>query len=95
MTKEVKLKLSLDQPATCQIKLPGELYESWSDWDARMSIAVEREADGEYLPVTTLTGTVDQAALHSLLRRLSSPRCDPIRPGQTEGPQSQPGGFCQ
>jgi hypothetical protein len=35
-----------------------------------MTIAVESEGDGEYLPVTTLTGTVDQAALQGLLRRL-------------------------
>ena len=35
-----------------------------------MTITVESEGDG--LPVTTLTGTVDQAALHSMLRRLYS-----------------------
>jgi hypothetical protein len=33
-------------------------------------IAVERGGEGP--PVTTLTGTVDQAALHSVLRRLYS-----------------------
>jgi hypothetical protein len=35
-----------------------------------MTIAVESEGDGP--PVTTLTGTVDQAALQGLLRRLYS-----------------------
>jgi len=35
-----------------------------------MTITVERECDGP--PVTTLTGTVDQAALLGLLRRLYS-----------------------
>jgi hypothetical protein len=35
-----------------------------------MTITVESEGDG--LPVTTLTGTVDQAALQGLLRRLYS-----------------------
>ena len=35
-----------------------------------MTITVEFEGDG--LPVTTLTGVVDQAALQSLLRRLYS-----------------------
>jgi hypothetical protein len=35
-----------------------------------MTIAVESEGDG--LPVTTLTGTLDQAALQGLLRRLYS-----------------------
>jgi hypothetical protein len=35
-----------------------------------MKITVESEGDGP--PVTTLTGTVDQAALQGLLRRLYS-----------------------
>jgi hypothetical protein len=68
--KEVKQKLTLDRPATYQIKVPGHLGESWSDWVGGMTIAVDCEGDG--LPVTTLTGTVDQAALQGLLRRLYS-----------------------
>jgi hypothetical protein len=63
-------KLSLDRPATYQIKVPGELGESWSDWVGGMTITVESEGDAP--PVTTLTGTVDQAALQGLLRRLYS-----------------------
>lgn len=35
-----------------------------------MTIVVESEGDGP--PITTLTGTVDQAALQGLLRRLFS-----------------------
>jgi hypothetical protein len=70
MMKEVKQKLSLDRPVTYQIKVPGELDEGWSDWAGEMTITVESEGDGP--PVTTLTGTVDQAALQSLLRRLYS-----------------------
>ena len=42
----------------------------WSDWIQGMTIAVESE--GEDPPVTILTGTVDQAALHGVLRRLYS-----------------------
>ena len=67
---EVKQKISLDRPATYQIKVPGHLNESWSVWAGSMTITVEKEGDG--LPVTTLTGTVDQAALQGLLRRLYS-----------------------
>jgi hypothetical protein len=37
-----------------------------------MTITVKREGDEEEWPVTTLTGTVDQAALQSVLRRLYS-----------------------
>ena len=69
--KEVKQKLTLDQPAIYQIKVPGELSDSWSDWAGRMALTVESEGDGP--PVTTLTGTLaDQAALQGLLRRLYS-----------------------
>jgi len=68
--KEIKQKLTLDRPATYEIKVPGELDESWTDWDGKMTVAVENEGDGP--PVTTLTGTVDQAALQSVLRRLYS-----------------------
>ena len=70
MMKEDKQKLSLDQPATYQIKVPGELDESWSEWAGNMTITVESEGDAP--PVTILTGSVDQAALQGLLRRLYS-----------------------
>ncbi len=68
--KKVGQKLSLDRPATYQIKVPGHIGESWSDWAGGMTITVESEGDGP--PVTILTGTLDQAALHGLLRRLYS-----------------------
>ncbi len=70
MMKETERSLSLDRPATYQIKVPGHLDDSWSDWVGGMTIEVESEGDGP--PVTTLTGTVDQAALQGLLRRLYS-----------------------
>ena len=68
--REVKQKLTLDRPATYQIKVPGELDESWSDWVGGMTITVESEGKGP--PFTTFTGTVNQAALHGVLRRLYS-----------------------
>ena len=70
MKKEVKQKLTLDRPATYQIKVPGHLNESWSEWAGEMTVTVGSDDDG--LPVTTLTGTLDQAALQGLLRRLYS-----------------------
>ena len=64
-------KLTLDRPATYQIRVPGHLGESWSaEWDDGMVVAVENEGDDP--PATTLTGTVDQAALQGLPRRLYS-----------------------
>ena len=68
--KKVRQKLTLHRPATYQIKVPGHLDESWSDWVGKMTITVESEGDGP--PVTTLAGTLDQAALLGLLRRLYS-----------------------
>ena len=68
--KDIKQKLTLDRPATYQIKVPGHLDETWTEWDGRMTVTVESENDGQ--PVTTLTGPVDQAALQGLLRRLYS-----------------------
>jgi len=68
--KGLKHKLTLDRPATYQIKVPGELGERWSDWVGGMTARVESEGDGP--PVTILTGALDQAALHGLLRRLYS-----------------------
>jgi hypothetical protein len=50
--------------------VPGELDKSWSDWAGGMTITIESEGDGPSF--TTLTGTVDQAALQGLLRRLYS-----------------------
>ena len=68
--KKPKQRLTLDRPATYQIKVPGHIGESWSDWAGGMTITVESEGDGP--PVTILTGTLDQAALQGLLRRLYS-----------------------
>ena len=69
--KDIHQKLTLAQPATYQIKVPGHLDASWSEWADGMTITVESGGNGP--PVTTLTGTVaDQAALQSLLRRLYS-----------------------
>ncbi len=68
--KEIKQKLTLDRPATYQIKVPGHLDQSWSDWAEGMTITLESRDDGP--PTTTLTGAVDQAALQGLLRWLYS-----------------------
>jgi hypothetical protein len=68
MMNEPKQKLTLDRPVTYQIKVPGCLDDSWSDWDGKMTVAIESSGEGP--PITTLTGVLDQAALQGLLRRL-------------------------
>jgi len=67
MMKGKKQKLTLDRPATYQIIVPGELDESWSDWDREMTITVKSEGDD--LPITILSSKVDQAALQGLMLR--------------------------
>jgi hypothetical protein len=68
--KRDKPKLTLSHPTTYQIKVPGHLDASRVDWVERVTLTVESEGDGS--PVTILTGVVDQATLHGLLRRLYS-----------------------
>jgi hypothetical protein len=70
MIKKPEHKLTLYQPANYQIKVPGQIGESWSDWAGGMNVTVESEGNGP--PITTLRGTLDQAALQGLLRRLYS-----------------------
>ena len=41
--KHIRQKLTLDRPATYQIKVPGHLDESWTEWDGRMTVSVEGE----------------------------------------------------
>ena len=67
MTKKRLRKLTLDQPATYLIKVPGAIDGDWLDWNG--GVAVNIEKDG-IEPITTLTITVDQAALHGLLKHL-------------------------
>ena len=61
-------KFSLDQSLTYQIKVAGLLSENWSGWVNKMDIQTEADASG--FTQTTLTGSVDQAALIGLLRQL-------------------------
>lgn len=67
---KVKRKLTLSRPVIYQIKVPGEIDVNWSDWIENLKIKVDVSNEG--LPITTLTGKVDQAALQSILRRLYS-----------------------
>jgi len=63
-------KLTTDQPAIYQIRVPGVLSKGWSDWSMKMEVNVE--ITDKSSPVTTLTGKLDQAALQGLLRHLYS-----------------------
>ena len=68
--KKSNRKLTLDRPEKYQIKVPGLPDKSWSEWTNAMTISVEDEDTDQ--PITILTGTIDQAGLQGLLRRLYS-----------------------
>jgi hypothetical protein len=65
-----KNKLTLYQPVTYQIKVPGILDKHWSDWNESMTLLVESNENDQ--PITILTGVLDQAALQGISRHLYS-----------------------
>jgi hypothetical protein len=67
---EPKSKLTLDRPVTYQISVPGEIDERWSKVCEGMVIETNNDENGALY--SSLTCTLDQAALHGLLRRLYS-----------------------
>ncbi len=64
----MKRKLTLDRPATYEIRVPGHLDAGWAAWEGQMKVTLEGGDDKS--PVTVLCGRIDQAALQSVLRRL-------------------------
>lgn len=75
------------QPLVYQIRLKGHLVREWTHWFG--DLAITALDNGE----TLLTGpVVDQAALHSVLRKvrdLGIPllSVNPVQPGQAEASQ--------
>jgi hypothetical protein len=63
-------KLTLDFPATYQIRIPGVPKKGCIDWDG--VIDVEVQGGRKSSPSTSLTFIGDQAALQGFLRRLYS-----------------------
>jgi hypothetical protein len=70
MKTKNKPRLTLDQPVTYQIKIPGTLNDLWTDDENSLTIAIEEIGEGQ--PISIITGRMDQAGLHGLLRRLYS-----------------------
>jgi hypothetical protein len=66
----IKHKLTLDRPVTYQIKVPDVLDRGRLGCDEDLISKVE--SNDNDLSTTTITVTVDQAALQGLLRRLYS-----------------------
>ena len=55
-----------DERVTYQIRVQGKLDDRWSEWFSGLTITVESESP----PITTLTGSVDQAALRGVLNKV-------------------------
>lgn len=67
--KELRqLEPNLHNPATYQIKVPGVLGEQWLVSEAEVTITIDMDREGK--PTSIITSSLDQAALHGLLRRL-------------------------
>ena len=66
--KRNKPKLTIDQPATYQIAVPGVLDALWIDEDSMLNITTGENSQGQ--PISIITGKMDQAALQGHLRRL-------------------------
>jgi len=60
--------IGLHEPRTYRIVVPGELDERSPNWAPGMEVTAGTEPNE--LSCTVLTGSVDQAALHSILRKL-------------------------
>ena len=57
--------MPINNTAIYQIRIQGQIYESWSEWLGGLAITPQPEAE------TLLEGPiVDQAALHGILDRL-------------------------
>jgi hypothetical protein len=56
----------IDERVLYQIKVQGKLDDRWSDWFNGLTVAVESENP----PVTTLIGSIDQAALRGILTKI-------------------------
>jgi hypothetical protein len=65
MSNERNHKIDPNQPMIYQIRIKGQLDRKWIDWFGDVTITLEENGD------TLLTcQTVDQAALHGLLKKV-------------------------
>jgi hypothetical protein len=63
MSTEIEQSPGSDRAVCYRIRLRGELDAGWSDWFAGLQVTAD---DGD----TVLAGSMDQATLHGVLRRV-------------------------
>lgn len=66
--KSKSRKVTLDQPLSYEIRVPGMITKESLDWNGGLKIIVGESIAGS--PITTIEAKVDQAGLHGLLRHL-------------------------
>jgi len=59
---------NVDGRVVYRIRVQGNLDDRWSDWFSNLVVTVEDA--GERPPITTLTGSIDQAALRGILNKM-------------------------
>lgn len=64
MSKHQYSKTDASESIIYQIRIKGHLGPVWADWFDGLTILLEENGE------TLLTGSVDQAALHGLLRKI-------------------------
>lgn len=65
MLNKIKQKTDSSQAISYQIRLKGHLNREWTDWFGGLTITLEEDGN------TLLTSpTIDQAALHGLLKKV-------------------------
>lgn len=80
--------ITLDSPATYQIKVAGYLDQKWSDWFNGMEIS--HALEGDNTPITTLTGPVtDQPSLRGILSKIWDLNLVLISLFRISGPQTK------
>jgi len=84
MPNKPNSKTGSSQPMIYQIRVKGHLGQQWMDWFDGLTITLEEDGN------TLLTGpVVDQAALHSLLKKVRDSglplvSVNPVEPGQAD-----------
>jgi hypothetical protein len=64
MSNELKPKTDSSEPMIYQIRIKGHLGRQWTDWFEGLTITLQNNGE------TLLTGPMDQAALHGLLKKV-------------------------
>ena len=76
-----------------QIKVQGELDQSWSDWFSGVQVVTESHGGGA--PITTLTGVMaDQSALRGIISKIWDLNLTLVSVTRLGSDSERAGGIC-